>query len=146
MNARWMPVLAAVVGVLGGVGGAIAGGAVANSGQEQGFDRERLAAIQDLRIEVYGNYVATAEEVAGKILEDSPHEEIAAGLIGVIAAKGRVLMVAQDEAVARAALNVTAELNTAVEEGATTQDDLKDYISAADNFVVLARDEIEETA
>jgi hypothetical protein len=61
MDARWMPVLAAFVGVLGGVGGAIAGGAVANSGQEQGFQREREAQREDLRLATYSKYVGAVD-------------------------------------------------------------------------------------
>ena len=54
MSDRWIPVLAAVVGVIGGIGGAYIGGAVANEGQETRFERERAAALQDLRMDTYG--------------------------------------------------------------------------------------------
>jgi hypothetical protein len=37
MNERWIPVLAAVVGVLGGMGGALVGGSVANQGLEREY-------------------------------------------------------------------------------------------------------------
>ena len=37
MNERWIPVLAAVVGGLGGMGGALVGGSVANQGQEREY-------------------------------------------------------------------------------------------------------------
>jgi hypothetical protein len=57
MSERWIPVLSAVVGVLGGLGGALIGGFVANQGQEQRFDDERAAHIQDVRRDRYVNYV-----------------------------------------------------------------------------------------
>ena len=34
MDAKWMPVFAAAVGVLGGVGGALVGGSLANAAEE----------------------------------------------------------------------------------------------------------------
>jgi hypothetical protein len=57
MSERWIPVLSAVVGVLGGLGGALIGGFVANEGQEQRFNDERAAHIQDVRRDRYVNYV-----------------------------------------------------------------------------------------
>jgi hypothetical protein len=57
MNERWIPVLAAVVGVLGGMGGALVGGSLANQGQEQRFEIERQAAIQDVHTEAYATYL-----------------------------------------------------------------------------------------
>jgi hypothetical protein len=53
----WIPVLAAVVGLIGGVGGAYVGGEVSNNGQEQQFENQRLAEVQDLLIGAYGNYL-----------------------------------------------------------------------------------------
>ncbi|MDQ5874067.1 MAG: hypothetical protein M3526_01635 [Actinomycetota bacterium] len=68
MDGRWMAILAAALGVLGGVGGAFVGGSMANEGQERQFEADRAAAIQDLRIETYGNYLGTAQEVLGLAL------------------------------------------------------------------------------
>jgi Methylmalonyl-CoA mutase len=44
-----MPILAAGLGVLGGIAGAFIGGYVANEGQERRFEKERAAAEQDGR-------------------------------------------------------------------------------------------------
>ena len=49
MAERWFPVLAAVLGLLGGIGGAAVGGYVANKGQGQRFEEERAARIRDVR-------------------------------------------------------------------------------------------------
>jgi hypothetical protein len=57
MSERWIPILAAVVGVLGGMGGAFIGGYVANEGQQERFDSERKAQVADSRLETYGNYL-----------------------------------------------------------------------------------------
>jgi hypothetical protein len=56
----WIPVLAAVVGLVGGVGGAFVGGEVANKGQEQQFENQRTAELQDLLIDTYGTYLRDA--------------------------------------------------------------------------------------
>ena len=71
MDARWLPILAAVLGVLGGVLGALVGGWIANEGQEDRFESERKAQIQDSRIAVYGNFVGTADALAITLLADT---------------------------------------------------------------------------
>lgn len=62
-----MPVFAALVGVLGGVGGAIVGGVLANSGQEEAFLRERKAHEKDLRLATYSTYVSAVDAFIGKV-------------------------------------------------------------------------------
>ena len=66
MNERWMPVLAGIVGVVGGVGGAYVGGAVANRGQEQQFEKSRAAQLQDVRKDAYVKYVRELATVGQK--------------------------------------------------------------------------------
>jgi hypothetical protein len=57
---RWIPVLAATVGVLGGLGGALIGGLIANEGQQDQLESERDAAREALREEAYAGYLAAA--------------------------------------------------------------------------------------
>jgi hypothetical protein len=54
---RWIPVVAATVGVLGGMVGALVGGYISNQGQEQQFENQREAAKDDLRQGAYANFV-----------------------------------------------------------------------------------------
>jgi hypothetical protein len=54
---RWVPVFIALLGVLGGIGGAFVGGFIANEGQDQRFKNEREAARHDLRQDAYANYL-----------------------------------------------------------------------------------------
>jgi len=61
MAERWLPVLAAVLGLLGGIGGAAVGGYVANKGQEQQFEEERAARIRDERLDTYVRFLRAAE-------------------------------------------------------------------------------------
>ena len=61
MNDRWLPVLAAILGVLGGVAGAAVGGYVANKGQEQRFEAERASRMLDQRIDAYVRFLRAAE-------------------------------------------------------------------------------------
>src|SRR5919198_2857556 len=61
MLVRWIPLLAAILGVSGGIGGAYVGGAVANEGQKQRFDAERVTHVQDLRRATYVKYVEELE-------------------------------------------------------------------------------------
>jgi hypothetical protein len=61
MPERWIAVLAAVLGLLGGIGGAAVGGYVANKGQEQRFEEERAARIRDVRLDTYTKFLRAAE-------------------------------------------------------------------------------------
>jgi CHASE1-domain containing sensor protein len=61
MPERWLPVLAAVLGLLGGIGGAAVGGYVANKGQEQRFAEQRAARIRDVRLDTYAKFLRAAE-------------------------------------------------------------------------------------
>jgi hypothetical protein len=54
---RWIPILAAAVGVLGGMGGALVGGYISNQGQEQQFENQQEAARVDLRRDAYARYL-----------------------------------------------------------------------------------------
>ena len=63
MNERWIPILAGVIGVVGGVGGAVVGGVIANEGQEEQFEKDRAAEVQDLREQTYVKFVGAAERV-----------------------------------------------------------------------------------
>jgi len=54
--------LAAVFGLLGGVGGAAVGGYVANQGQERRFEHERAMEIRDLRTDTYVKFVRAVED------------------------------------------------------------------------------------
>src|SRR5918995_5917167 len=61
MGERWIPVMAAILGVAGGMGGAYIGGSVANEGQQQRFEHERAAEIRDLRLDTYVILLRAAE-------------------------------------------------------------------------------------
>jgi hypothetical protein len=66
VSERWIPIFAAVVGVLGGMGGAYIGGYVANEGQQQRFESEQDARLQDLRRDAYADFVEEAANVEFK--------------------------------------------------------------------------------
>jgi hypothetical protein len=67
VDVRWIPVLAAVVGVLGGIGGAYIGGTMANRGQEQEFKNQRKAAIEDVRRATYATYLQVADDLVAQL-------------------------------------------------------------------------------
>src|SRR5262245_53610031 len=61
MPERWLPVLAAVLGLLGGIAGAAVGGYIANKGQEQRLEEERAARIRDVRLDTYAKFLRAVE-------------------------------------------------------------------------------------
>jgi hypothetical protein len=63
MSDRWLPILAAVVGVLGGMGGAFIGGYVANEGQQQRFKEEQASQLRDLRRNAFAEYLRAVQGV-----------------------------------------------------------------------------------
>ena len=62
MSEPWIPVLAAILGLLGGVGGAAVGGFVANEGQERRFEHERATETRDRLLETYVKFVRAVED------------------------------------------------------------------------------------
>jgi CHASE1-domain containing sensor protein len=64
MSDRWLPVVAAILGVLGGVAGAAVGGYVANKGQEQRLEAERDSRRLDQRIDAYVRFLRAVENEA----------------------------------------------------------------------------------
>ena len=91
MDSRWMPLFAAAVGVVGGVGGAYIGGVVANEGQEQQSQSQRAAAIQDLRRDAYENFLGTAQELqVAALAGDYSQVELNAIAVRLYVAKTRV--------------------------------------------------------
>ena len=60
MSERWIPILAAILGLAGGLGGAAIGGSIANEGQENQFRNQRIADLNNLLNETYSRYLRTA--------------------------------------------------------------------------------------
>jgi hypothetical protein len=85
VSERWIPIFAAVVGVLGGMGGAYIGGYVANEGQQQRFESEQEARLQDLRRGAYADFV---EEAASVEFMADPKENPVTKLLGAEAKAG----------------------------------------------------------
>lgn len=61
MSERWIPLLAAIVGLLGGMAGAYIGGSVANEGQQQRFENEQKAETRALRVDAYVGLLQACE-------------------------------------------------------------------------------------
>jgi hypothetical protein len=139
-----MPLVAAGLGVLGGVGGAFVGGYLANEGQESRFETERVAAIQDRRIETYGTFLGTAREVLGTILAQRSREDEAEVFVRLFSAEARVALIAESAEVENAARAVR-EAATA-DSGGESEDELQEqYEARIDDFLDAAREEIEAT-
>jgi riboflavin synthase alpha subunit len=92
---RWIPLVAAAVGLLGGMGGAFIGGWVANEGQQQRFEAEQVAQTRDLRIETYSEFLKACGEVQ--------LEGTRANIAKVNAAEARVSLVTSSTEVREAA-------------------------------------------
>ena len=142
MDTRWMPLLAAAVGVIGGVAGAYIGGVVANEGQEQTSEKERAVALQELRRDTYGDFLGTVQELRTTglaLTEDedgfTSRDQVQLNEIAVrlYVAKARVDLVTASAAVEQAAAKVLA---------ANTDPTPKDAPTTR-KFRVAAQDDIE---
>ena len=124
MPDRWVAVLAAVLGLLGGMGGAAVGGYVANKGQEQRFEHERATQLQDLRTDTYVKFLRAAqtEHDAAVRTEDRI----------VRTADAEVALVAPNTAVREAA----AMLTTGTLEGGYNPEE---YTRLREKFIELAQ-------
>jgi hypothetical protein len=144
MDARWMPLFAAAMGVFGAVAGALVGGSVANSGQEQGFERQRAAAIQDLRIKTYGDFLGTANALLATAKFDTNPEKQGKPYVALQAAEARVELIAETQEVESAASKVIDA--TEDDPSKTLKEQLAAYQKATIDFRGAARDEIRQTA
>ena len=122
MNERWLPVLAAILGVLGGVAGAAVGGYVANQGQERRLEAERASRMLDRRINAYVELLRAAENESDEATAfPDPIVESAAA---------EVELVARTEALREAARGLLY--------WTTHFDDKNDYRQARKKFIDVA--------
>jgi hypothetical protein len=140
---RWLPLLAATLGLLGGIAGAFIGGKVANEGQEKQFQNQRIAQLQDLLIADYGNYVRAAEVIAddssrAKSLQTKA--KIAADYAVFSAAEAEVHLIASPRLWAQA-----QNVRKSFDIGSETEG-LRQYRRVRDEFIETAQQEINEVA
>jgi hypothetical protein len=129
---RWIPVLAATVGVLGGVGGALIGGLIANEGQQDQLESERDAAREALRQEAYAGYLAAANTLflTGQIADrdaaldqdEVSEEEVTSAIDAAFKAQAAVEVVAPAE-LRTAARELTNLMGNNKEEWAKLSED-----------------------
>jgi len=128
MNDRWLPVLAAILGVLGGVGGAAVGGYVANKGEEQRLGAERASRMLDQRIDAYVRFLRAAENEADEASQyPDPLVQTAAAEVELVARNAELR-----EAAARL-LDKTLNF-----------EQLSEYREARAEFVELANADVED--
>lgn len=127
MSERWMPVIAAILGLVGGVGGALVGGWVANHGQEQRFNEQRTAQREDFRRDTYARFLTAAENwrFVGKTGER------------VFAAEAEVTLLSSSPKIWRAAREITRAAQTTVPGGKGDAD----YKRKRNTFIKLAQEE-----
>jgi hypothetical protein len=141
MNARWMPLFAAALGVLGGVGGALIGGYLANEGAERRFDQERAAQLGDQRSEAYGNFLGTSLEVSTDLLFGRPEDEQADSIARLYVTQAKAIIAAHDQEVTAVETSQVTEILDP-DEGSYSEDQLDAYVREAEDVFRLARSEI----
>ena len=140
---RWIPVVAATVGVLGGMGGALVGGYISIQGQEDRAQDEREAVQREVRRETYATYIQAVEgflQNAAAVGDFKTRAEEAAFIkaegIPVLTALAVVDLVADDE-VQDAAHAITDALES--EDGIASDEE---WESLKENFIDLAQKDI----
>jgi hypothetical protein len=107
---------------------------VANQGQEQQSESERAAAVQDLRIDAYGDYLGSAEALVTTFSLPSSQAEGRAAWVALLSAKARVALIAENPAVLQDGADAMTQ--------AVENNDPAGYEDAAENFRDAARDDI----
>jgi hypothetical protein len=151
MDAKWMPVFAAAVGVLGGVGGALVGGSLANASEQDRLETERRDAREDLFRATHGEFLGAADALY-----------ISLGLADSVFNKGEAILTDDEELQITNAIRPEARefftAGAAVEllvnpEVAAAADKLRvelldpdeaTYDALRKNFIRLAKEEIQE--
>lgn len=139
LSDRWIPVLAATLGVVGGMGGALVGGHIANQGQEQQFRDERIAARHDLRQDSYANYLQAAFGYLLQLqLRESPvpptNEELKARLQATVGAEAAVALYADPKFQALA-----GEITNAL-----SREELDNATSLLEEFIKRTKEDLAE--
>jgi hypothetical protein len=140
---RWLPLLAALLGVVSGIAGALIGGKVANDGQEKQFRNQRIAELQDLLITDYGRYVRAAEVVADDSSKSKSIQtvaKVAADEADLSAAEAEVHLVASPE------LWALAKRVRMAFDAPNEREGIQQYRKARDDFIDKARQEINAVA
>jgi hypothetical protein len=127
MSEHWIPVIAAIVGVLGGMGGAFIGGYVANEGEQQRFNEERTAQTEDFRRDTFAKFLAAAESY--RFRGGTPDS--------VLADEAKVSLLTRSTEVREAARSVSRAAQTS-----TTGANDANYRRTRDRFINLAQHEI----
>lgn len=127
MPEHWVTVVAAVPGLLGGMGGAAVGGYIANQGEQQRFEHERAAEIRDLRLDTYVMLLRAAELERAEPIKTNDRV--------VRTAEAEVALVAPTVAIREAASRFAANALYATTD--------EDYARLRDEFIDLAQAEIE---
>ena len=127
MPEHWVTVVAAVLGLLGGMGGAAVGGYIANRGEQQRFEHQRAAEIRDLRLDTYVMLLRAAELEHAQPVETDDRV--------VRTAEAEVALVAPTMAIREAASRFAANALNATSE--------QNYTRLRNDFIDLAQAEIE---
>jgi hypothetical protein len=143
MSERWIALLAAGIGVVGGVGGAAIGGSIANQGQRERSQTEREAQIQDLLVDTYSSYIRTAGgayfALAGNPgLSDAKKSQLIGAVEG---GQAEVVFITASDDVAQTSDRIE-ELLTELANGTPVRRDT--YRDARNDFITAAEQSIEE--
>jgi hypothetical protein len=135
MPERWMPLLAATVGLLGGVGGAYIGGVVAIKEQQERFENEQRTETRNLRINAYVDLLKACETTF--YIDESLSKTQTNQRVGDLrAAQARASLMTSSNEVQTAAGTLGPN------EGACGDIDLAQHISAQQTFVDAAKPEV----
>lgn len=107
MSERWVAILAAVIGVLGGMGGAFIGGYVANEGQQQRFKEEQSARFAELRRDTFAEYMRAIQG----IVSGTAHRET------LFTPEAKVELVARSDEVREAAAALAKAVGVDIQRG-----------------------------
>jgi hypothetical protein len=133
MFERWMPVLVIAVGVLGGMGGALVGGYIANEGQKQRFEDEQAAQRQALMRDVFADYLRAVQGII-----------TGADSQTLLTPEARVEIVARGDEVGKAAMELAESVGVDILSGQLVENPRTPFKEARIRFIEAARAELAE--
>jgi len=135
-------VVVALVGLISTVSASFFSGYWANRSVERQFESQRIAQIQDLRRQVYVDYLRMSTEVCNA-KDTGDDSKVNKAVVGLLNQQGQILLIASPDSDLGDTVSKFTEALT-VDKGGACADNAT-YFALRDKFITSARQDLEQT-